>query len=156
MPFFKTARFVAVPADVAFDVAADVSSYKSFLPLVQRSTVRGAKTSIENGERFDAELAIAFEKLGLHEAFVSRVETDRKARAVKATSSDHPFKSLAATWTIQEKPAGCEVAIEIDYAFRSMILQIAASSLMDLAVQKVMSAFETRALAIYRAAASSI
>ena len=58
MPVFQTTRRVAVPPDVAFAVAADVGSYREFLPLLQRSTVRGQKRPTSTGEAFDAELAM--------------------------------------------------------------------------------------------------
>jgi ribosome-associated toxin RatA of RatAB toxin-antitoxin module len=47
------------------------------------------------------------------------------------------------------------VGIAIDYAFRNPLIQIAAGGLMDMAITKVMAAFETRALSIQRAASSS-
>jgi coenzyme Q-binding protein COQ10 len=155
MAQFKAKRLVAVPADIAFAVAADVASYKDFLPLLQRSTIRGRKTETATGETFDAELAVSYPKLGLAEAFVSRVETNHAAKSVTATSNDGPFRAISTQWQISPAASGCEVGIAIDYAFRNPLIQIAAGGLMDMAITKVMAAFETRALSIQRAASSS-
>ena len=152
MPVFKTERHVDVPPDVAFSVAADVASYKQFLPLVTRSVVRGKKEKTDAGEVFSAELAVAYPKLGLSESFVSHVTTDNDNRVVRASSSDKPFRTLEAKWTISETTGGSIVAIAIDYSFRSPMLQLIASGLMGMAVQKVMTAFEARAKAIAKQA----
>lgn len=156
MPIFQTTRRVAVPPDVAFAVAADVGSYREFLPLLQRSTVRGQKRPTSTGEAFDAELAVAYPKLGLAEAFVSRVETDGQQRTVRAVSSDAPFRAIETIWRVTPAGGSSDVSIRIDYAFRNPLLQIAAGGLMDMAIQKVMAAFEARALSVQRSASISI
>ena len=148
MPVFKAERRVDVTPDIAFAVAADVASYKKFLPLVSRSVIRGGKKQTETGETFAAELAVAYPRLGLSESFVSQVNTDNAMRVVQAISSEKPFRALEAKWTITAAPNGCTVAISIDYSFRNPLLQLVASGLMDMAVQKIMSAFEVRAMAI--------
>jgi coenzyme Q-binding protein COQ10 len=152
MPVFKTQKRIAVDADVAFGVAADVASYKDFLPLLERSTVRGGKTTTAQGESFKAELAIAYAKLGMRESFVSSVETNVASRTVTATSQDGPFRNLTAQWAITPTQSGCDISITIDYTFKSMLLQMAAGGVMDFAVAKVIEAFEARALTLQRAA----
>ena len=156
MPVFQTTRRVTVPADVAYAVAADVGSYREFLPLMQRSTVRGPRQAPAAGESFDAELSVAYPKLGLSESFVSRVETDGANRTVKATSRDAPFRAIETLWRISPADTGSDVSIRIDYAFRNPLIQLAAGGLMEMAIQKVMAAFDARALAAQRSASSSI
>jgi coenzyme Q-binding protein COQ10 len=148
MPVFKTSKRVAVPVDVAFAVAADVAAYKEFLPLLQRSTIRGQRKPTASGETFDAELAVEYPKLGLSESFISKVETDSSRRTVQARSSDAPFRNIETVWQITPAGEGADVAIHIDYAFRNPFIQLAAGGLMDMAIGKVMAAFEARALAL--------
>ncbi len=155
MPVFQTTRRVAVPAEVAFAIASDVGSYREFLPLLQRSTIRGARLTTPDGEQFDAELAIAYPKLGLAESFVSRVQTDTAQRTVRATSSDAPFRAIDTLWRITPTGDVADVSIRIDYAFRNPLIQIAAGGLMEMAIQKVMAAFEARAMDFQRKASSS-
>lgn len=155
MPVFRTSRRVAVPPDVAFAVAADVASYKDFLPLLQRSTIRGQKRQATAGETFDAELAVSYPKLGLSETFVSAVETDIAKRTVRARSGDAPFRAIETTWQITPSGDGADVAIHIDYAFRNPLIQLAAGGLMDMAIGKVLAAFEARALAVQRKASAN-
>ena len=148
MPQFKTSRLLHVPPDVAYEIAADVESYKNFLPLMHRSTIRGGRLPVGSGEKFLAELVVAYEKLGLKESFVSEVVTDPIARTVTATSAEGPMKSLSTSWEIREVPGGSEVSVKIDYAFKNKLMQIAFAGMMDLAAAKIMKAFENRALEI--------
>ena len=155
MPVFQTSKRVTVPPDIAYEVASDVAAYRDFLPLMQRSVIRSARTPIPGGETFAAELSIAYPKLGLSESFTSRVEVSREARTVRALSTEPPFRSIEAQWKITAVGNDSDIAIRIDYAFRSALMQLAAGGLMPMAVQKVMAAFEERARLIQRRAAIS-
>jgi coenzyme Q-binding protein COQ10 len=155
MPHFKTTRRVTVPPAVAYDVAADVAAYKEFLPLLERSTIRGAMTEKDSVTSFNAELAVGYAKLNLREAFISKVTCDKNTKTVTATSQDSPFKDMKTVWSIREIDGQSEVSISIDYAMRSMLLQFAISGAMEMAVNKVMTAFEARAKSRYNASITS-
>ncbi|MBG1231566.1 type II toxin-antitoxin system RatA family toxin [Aestuariivirga litoralis] len=147
-------RIVPITMDQAFEIAADVASYKEFIPLVTRSTIRGTVNEEGQVKRFAADLMIAVEKLHLHEGFTSQVVTDAAHRTVVATSQDGPVKDLKAVWTMKPMNGGrSQVSIEIDYHFRNFLLQLAAGRLMDHAVAKVLHAFEERGRKLYPASA---
>ncbi len=154
MPQFKTSKRVAVPPDIAFAIAADVAGYAAFLPLLQRSQIVGQKVATATGETFLAELVVAYPKLGLSGAFTSRVETNASLRTVGASSDDAPFRHISTLWSIAAAGEGSDVAIAIDYAFRNPLMQVVAAGLMDMAIGKVLQAFETRAMEVYRKASS--
>ena len=150
MPKVSVKKLVQLSAQDAFGIAADVASYKDFLPLVTRSTIRGTVTEQGDVKRFAADLMIAYEKLGLREGFTSQVEVNTATGTVIATSQDGPIKDLKAVWQITSIDGGrSTVAIDIDYAFKSTLLQLAAGGLMDRAVNRVMEAFETRGRQLY-------
>jgi coenzyme Q-binding protein COQ10 len=150
MPHFSNSRSVNINPDQAFAIAADVGSYKDFLPLLERSTIRGARTKIGDVESFDAELAIGFAKFNLRESFKSHVVCDTKALTVTATSNDGPLKALKAVWKITLTEDGkANVSITVDYVLKSMMLQLMAGGMMDFAAQKIMQAFEERGRELY-------
>jgi coenzyme Q-binding protein COQ10 len=155
MPVFKTTRRVAVPPAAAFAVAADVASYKDFLPLLERSLIRGGVTDIDNVKTFNAEVAVGYAKLNLRETFFSRVVCDANTHSVTATSQEPPFKHMTAIWTIRDINNQSEVSISIDYAMRSLFLQFALAGAMDMAVTKIMIAFEAQAKALHTASKTS-
>lgn len=134
--------------DIAFAVASDVASYKDFLPLLERSVIRGTPTETNNVKSFNAELAVGYAKLNLREAFISKVVCDGNTKTVTATSTDAPFKDMKTVWSIREANGQSAVTISIDYSMRSMLIQFALSGAMDMAVNKVMTAFEARAKSV--------
>ena len=145
MPQFKTTRRVAVPPEIAFTVASDVASYREFLPLLEKSVVRGTPIETNNVKSFNAELAVGYAKLNVRETFISKVTCDGNIKTVTATSHDAPFKDMKTVWSIRDFHGQSDVTISIDYSMRSMLLQFAVSAAMDVAVNKVMTAFEARA-----------
>jgi coenzyme Q-binding protein COQ10 len=154
MPHFRAKRLVAVPADTAYAVAADVAVYKEFLPLLEQSRIVDA-VSEESGLRmFRAELAVGYSKLRLREKFISNVVCDGARCTVTATSQESPFRNMKTVWTIGESSGQAEVTIDIDYAMRNPLLQVALGGVMEMAVNKVMTAFEARAKSVYAAASS--
>jgi coenzyme Q-binding protein COQ10 len=155
MSSFKTQKRVQVPPDVAFAVAADVAKYNEFLPLLERSAIRGNVTERDGVTSFHAELAAGYAKLNIRESFVSRVTCDPNTRTVTATSKDPPFKDMTTTWSIREVNGQSEVSISIDYTMRNMMMQFVLSGVMEMAVAKVMSAFEARALVVHKQSRTS-
>jgi coenzyme Q-binding protein COQ10 len=155
MPQFSVTRNVPYTAEQVFAIARDVASYKEFLPLVKRSLVRNAAVQDDGRESFEGELTIAYAKLGMEEVMVSRVLVDPAARTVTARSDQGPVKHLVSEWKIV--PAGdnrCDISFSVDYQLRSRALQFVFSGMFDLAVRKVMNAFEERARALYGPAIS--
>jgi coenzyme Q-binding protein COQ10 len=150
LPKFSTTRRVNLTVEQAFAIAADVSSYKDFLPLLKRSVIRGEKKRMGNIEIFDADLQVAFEKLGLRETFTSHVISNAEDHTVTATSSDGPMKALKAVWKIVgAENSNADVSITVDYTMKNMMLQMVAGGLTDFASQKIMQAFEDRGMALY-------
>jgi coenzyme Q-binding protein COQ10 len=145
VPRFEATRQIDVPPETAFLVAADVENYAKFLPLLQRSTIRGARSAEGDSEKFRAELVVAYEALGIREAFVSHVTTDKGKLFVEARSEDGPFKLVTTRWQIKPMGQGSSVTVSIEYALRSPLLQMAVTGLMPKAVEKLMTAFENRA-----------
>lgn len=150
MPKFSTTRRVNLSVEQAFAIAADVASYKDFLPLLKRSAIRGEHKRVGDIEKFDADLQVAFEKLGLRETFTSQVTSNTADHTVTAISSDGPMKSLKAVWRITGVENGMtDVSFTVEYTMKSMMLQMVAGRLTDFAAQKIMQAFECRGKALY-------
>lgn len=155
MPKFSVSRSVPYTAEQVFAIARDVARYKEFLPLVKRSIVRGAKTDAQGLEHFEGELTVAYDKLRIEEVMTSRVTVDPQALTVTARSDQGPVKHLVSEWKIV--PTGdnrCDINFTVDYTLKSKMLQVVLSGMFDMAVRKVMSAFEERARALYGPAIS--
>jgi coenzyme Q-binding protein COQ10 len=155
MPQFSVTRNVPYAAEHVFAIARDVARYREFLPLVRRSIIRNARTLDDGRETFEGELTVSHEKLRIEEVMTSEVVVDPQALTVTARSSQGPVKHLVSEWKIV--PTGenrCDINFAVDYQLKSRTLQFIFSGMFDLAVRKVMTAFEERARQLYGAALS--
>ncbi len=142
-------------AEQVFAIARDVARYKEFLPLIKRSVVRHVKAHEDGRETFEGELTVAYEKLRVEEVMTSHVTVDPAAFTVTAKSSEGPVKHLESEWRIAATGQNrFDMTFTVDYELRSRTLQFMFSGMFDLAVRKVMSAFEERARVLYGPAIS--
>ncbi len=156
MPKFSVTRRVSFTADQVFALAADVASYREFLPLVRKSLVRNREELPGGRESFESELVITYRKLGISETMISKVIIDRAANAVTSTAIQGPVQHLDVDWRIVPAgPEACDIHFKVDYALKSRSLQFILSGMFDMIVRRIMSAFEERAKKLYGAVAVS-
>ena len=90
--------------------------------------------------------------MAIRETFTSRVVLDLANLAVLAGAvpgASGPFDRLENRWTFHEAPGGCDIDFHIDYALKSLALQMLVGGLFDRAFRRYAEAFEARAHAIY-------
>ena len=151
MPKFSTTHRVDFTPEQIFAVVADVGSYKEFLPLVERSTVRNRKPAVDGNENFGADLLVGYKKMGIQETFSSQVQTSLKDLSVSAVSSGNAVKKLISSWQIAAAEDGkSEITFAVDYEMKNPMLQMIMKGMFDSAARKIMGAFEARAEKLYR------
>ena len=134
------------PAEM-YDLVADVARYPEFLPWTAAARIT-RRVPIEGGEVMEADLVISFKLF--RERFASRVTLLPKVR-IETEYLDGPFKYLKSHWTFAEAPGGCQVGFEVDFEFRNRILQGIIGVVFNEAMQRVVRAFERRAVELYGA-----
>jgi coenzyme Q-binding protein COQ10 len=150
LPKFTLKRHVNFTPQQIHAVVADVASYKEFLPLVERSTVRNRKPKKGTIENFGADLVIGYKKLKIQESFSSLVESDVENLTVKASSSGNAVKKLVSSWQIvQAGDNTSDVTFAVDYELKSSMLQMLLGRMVGSLAEKIMTAFETRAGKLY-------
>jgi coenzyme Q-binding protein COQ10 len=61
-----------------------------------------------------------------------------------------PFKHLISHWRFRDVPeGGCEVSFDVDFEFKSKLLQGAAGLFFHEAMMRIVQAFEDRAKVLY-------
>ena len=128
-----------------FNLVADVRRYPEFLPWCQAARIRRREGQVEF-----AELAIGFGPW--HERFGSRVELmpDNPAGPrIDTTGIEGPFRKLISRWVFHPHPEGTSIDFELEFEFRSMLLQHTVRLLFADAVKRMVSAFEARADQLY-------
>ena len=150
MTKYSLTRRVPYSMEQVFKITGDVAKYKEFVPLVKKSVVKNKKALPDGRTTFDAEIAVAYSKLGIHETMISKVTVDPVGQIVKAHCSDGPVKSLDSEWKLVKVDANTtEIQFTVDYTLKSRSLQFLISGMFDMMLRKVMRAFEQRAHKLY-------
>lgn len=150
MPSFTVTRRVKFAPRQIFDVIADVAKYREFLPLVERSTLRGGRrVNADGSEQFSADLVVAYHALRIEEHFSSEVLVNPETLTVRTVSSGQALKRLVSSWTVNPvAESEADVVFTLDYEIKGFFLSNIVSGMFDLAVRKIMNAFEERVRAL--------
>ncbi len=128
-----------------FELVADIDRYPEFLPWCHAARIR----------RRDGPVAIAELAIGLgpfHERFVSRVVLAPEAAGgprIETTGIEGPFRLLTSRWIFLPQDGGTLIDFELEFDFRSRLLQHAVRVLFAEAVRRMVAAFESRAAKLY-------
>ncbi|CAN5839795.1 type II toxin-antitoxin system RatA family toxin [soil metagenome] len=141
-------RVVAHAPLQLYELVADVARYPEFLPWCLAGRIRRRESDTVD----IAELAIGFGPF--REKFASRVVRAPDAPdgpSIETTGIEGPFRRLVSRWVFHPHPEGCLIDFELEFDFRSMLLQQTVRLLFAEAVKRMVSAFEARAKALYGA-----
>ena len=148
MPRHAETRALPYSPTQMFDLVADVARYAEFLPWVTAVRVRS-----DNETEMVADLIVGFK--ALREKFTSRV-VKRRPETIRVDYLDGPLKYLRNEWTFRpDGRGGTLVDFSVDFAFRSRLFETLAGQVFEAALRRMIGAFETRADALYGAAAGS-
>ena len=141
-------RLLPYTAEQLFDLVADVERYPEFLPWCVAARVRERA-----GNVFTADMLIGFRMV--RERFTSRVVLDRPGR-IDVSYAEGPFRYLNNQWNFIPQPGGkCLIDFQVDFEFRSRMLQMLIEVLFNEAVRRMVGAFEARARKLYGAPAAA-
>lgn len=147
MPSHSETRTLPYSAQQMYDLVADVASYPEFLPWTSAARVRSVTPQPDGSEIMQADLVISFKVF--RERFGSRVVLWPVKRRVETEYLDGPFRHMRSNWAFRDVAGGCEVAFDVDFAFRNRLLQSAAELFFYEAMKRVVRAFEDRAKTLY-------
>ncbi len=144
-------RDLPYSAEQMYALVADVESYPEFLPWTIGARVRERK-AVAGGEEMLADLVVSFKVF--RERYTSRViltpPDGGSVAKVDVTAINGPFEKLVTYYTfIPQEGGGCTMGLDVEFQFRSRLMQRAAGMAFELALKRVSKAFEDRAMAIY-------
>ena len=143
-------RLLPYAPDQLFALVGDVMAYPQFVPWITAMRTWNARTLAPGVETVDAEAGVGFSFL--KERFSTRVRRDATARQIDVTLLSGPFKRLANRWEFFDAGEGqTRVEFDIDFQFKSRLLETLLAANFSHAVERLMTCFETRARALYGA-----
>lgn len=144
MPTHAEQKILPYTADQMFDLVADVAKYPEFLPWCS-----GARIISRDERGMVAELTIGYKVI--RERFVSRVFLDRDNRIIRVEYVSGPLRSLQNEWRFSDKSKKqCQVDFYVHFEFTSRLLSKMMDMFFDVAFRRMVTAFEERAIQIYR------
>lgn len=142
MPKHVETRHLPYSPAQMYDLVADVRRYAEFLPWVTAIRVRS-----ESETEMLADMIVGFK--GLKECFTSKVVKQRPL-SVHVDYIEGPLKYLHNDWRFEDDGAGgVKVSFEVDFAFKNRLFETLAGKMFDMALRKMIGAFETRAAELY-------
>ena len=146
MPTHSETRRLPFTAAEMYDLVADVARYPEFLPWTAAARIR---QTTDKGDHVVvlADLVISFKVF--RERFGSEVTLWPEDLRIDTRYLDGPFSKMESNWAFSDAEGGCDVSFDVDFEFKSRILQATASLFFNEAMQRVVRAFEARALDLY-------
>lgn len=132
-----------------FALVGDVERYPDFVPWITSMRTWNARDLGEGASTLDAEAGVGFSFL--KERFATRVRRDATAPRIDVSLLSGPFRKLTNSWAFFEDAAGTRIEFDIDFQFKSRLLEGLLAANFHHAVDKLMACFEARARALYGA-----
>jgi coenzyme Q-binding protein COQ10 len=133
-----------------FQLVGDVDAYPDFVPWINAMRTWNPRSLSEGVDAVDAEAGVGFSFL--KERFSTRVRRDARNRQIDVSLISGPFKKLDNRWRFLDAGHGCtRVEFDIDFAFKSRLLEALLTANFGHAVDKLMTCFEARAKSLYGA-----
>jgi coenzyme Q-binding protein COQ10 len=130
-----------------FELVGDVERYPEFVPWVTRLDVSNRQLDGAGITRLDAAAQVGFSVI--HERFSTRVRLDEPALAIDVELISGPFRRLGNRWRFQPHPTGVQLTFDIDFEFKSRLLQSLLAANLNRAVNRLVGCFEDRARVLY-------
>ena len=143
----RVTRILPYRPEQLFDLIADVDAYPEFLPWV--SSLRSwNRTEPRDGVRtLDAEAKVGFAIV--RETFGTRVKLDERNLVIEVGLLYGPFKRLRNQWRFLPHEQGAKVEFEIDFEFKSRLLDAILAANLRHAADRLIGCFEARARRLY-------
>ena len=136
-----------------FDLIADVEAYPEFLPWVS-SLRTWNRTELKDGIRtVDAEAKVGFSLV--RETFATRVRLDERQQTIEVSLLYGPFRRLRNFWRFLPEGEGTRVEFEIDFEFKSRLLDRILAANVRHAADRLIGCFESRARRLYGSSVSA-
>ncbi len=141
MPSHTEKKTLPYSAAQLFALVADVEKYPEFLPWCLDLNITERRA-----DGFSADMTIGY--MFFRESFTSNVKLQPDTR-IDVAYEHGPFKYLHNAWNFKDVAGGCEIDFAIDFEFNQTGLSAMIEPVFFDAVQRMVSAFESRAAVIY-------
>jgi len=152
MATYHVERILPYTPEQMFALVGDVRAYPDFIPWIRSIRLSPEREEADQVSVLDADASVGFSVI--NERFATRVRRDRAAQRIEVNLISGPFKTLLNQWRFVADPLGTKIFFDIDFEFKSRLLDLMLRANFDYAVQRLIGCFEARAKALYGSAAA--
>jgi coenzyme Q-binding protein COQ10 len=152
MATYHVERILPYTPEQMFALVGDVRAYPDFIPWIRSIRLSPERQEADQVSVLDADASVGFSVI--NERFATRVRRDEAAQQIEVNLISGPFKTLLNQWRFVADPLGTKILFDIDFEFKSKLLDLMLRANFDYAVQRLIGCFEARAKALYGSAAA--
>lgn len=144
MPSLTQTKILPYKAHHIYQLVMDIEKYPEFLPWCKQARI----VRIISSNNLEADLLINFKNFfEKYRSNVKHGQTSEGIYFIDVEAIEGPFKKLINQWKIHDLENGnCQVEFFIEFEFNSIFLTKMLGGIFEKAAQKMMEAFEARAL----------
>jgi coenzyme Q-binding protein COQ10 len=146
-------RVLPYAPEQLFALVGEVEAYPQFIPWIRSLRTWNRREERVGVSLLDAEVQVGFSFV--KERFSTRVRRDARAQEITVNLLHGPFRRLRNNWKFRPHPQGTQVDFDIDFEFRSRLLDQMLAANFHKAVDKLIACFEARAAELYGPTASA-
>ena len=147
MPTHHVERVLPYAPELLFALVGDVERYPEFIPWITSLHATPPEPDVEGADRRVADAAVGFSFLT--ERFATSVRRDPAARTIEVELVRGPFRRLSNRWRFEPEGQGARVVFDIDFAFKTRVLDLLLHANFHRAVNTLIGCFEARAAALH-------
>ncbi len=140
-------RVLPYRPDQLFDLVGDVRAYPQFIPWISSIRTGPERREGDAVSVLDAEASVGFSVI--KERFATRVRRDAGPLVIEVKLISGPFRTLVNQWNFKPHPTGTTILFDIEFEFKSKLLDLMLRANFDYAVQRLIGCFEDRAKTLY-------
>ena len=133
--------------DALFALVGDVQRYPEFIRWITSLHATAPEADGEGADRLVADASVGFSFLT--ERFATSVRRDAATRTIDVGLVRGPFRRLSNRWRFLAEGEGTRVVFDIDFAFKTRVLDLILKANFDRAVNTLIACFEARAAALH-------
>lgn len=140
-------RHLPYAPEQLFALVGDVDAYPQFVPWIRTMRTWNKRETAPGVSELDAEVSVGFSFL--KERFSTHVRRDANSREITVSLLSGPFRRLRNQWRFSPHTTGAQVDFDIDFEFKSRLLESFLAANFHHAVDRLIACFEARAQALY-------
>ena len=147
MPSASITKKIPCSKKNLIDMVLDIEKYPEFVPWCLGGKIH---TKIDKGNTVEITADLTIGKSFFSETYKSFVIYDKSNDSINVTNIEGPLKHLENKWIFRQNGESSEIDFHVDFELKNKILNILMIKTFDLGLKKIASAFEKRAIQLFK------